>query len=219
MNVNDIIKVAAAIIASLGGGAAIITVVAKWYGDFLAQKMLSNIEHRHEKEIERYKATLQDMSIQFTALVEHSVEVASKQYDMEVVIYQNIWKALHELSVCIIYIYDFENPIGSDLEKYIERLEEHCKDFGQKLISFQEQVDSVAPFYQSNIYELLCQINAKCSELLKIFRESVCVEGMSNENVNRVNSSIKPEIIKLKESLTEMVRAYLFSLQKIPDVR
>lgn len=219
MSVNDVIKVAAAIVASLGGGAAIITAVAKWYGDFLAQKMLSNIEHKHEKEIERYKASLQDMSIQFAALVEHSVEVASKQYDMEIVIYQNIWKALHELSVCIRYIYDFENPIGSDSEKYIERLEEHCEDFGKKLISFQDQIDSVAPFYQSNIYELLCQINTQCSELLIIFRESICVEGMSNENVNRVNISIKPEIIKLKDNLTEMVRTYLFSLQKIPDVR
>lgn len=218
MSVNDIIRIAAAIVASLGGGAAIITAVAKWYGDFLAQKMLSNIEHKHEKEIEQYKATLQDMSVQFSALVEHSVEVASKQYDMEVLIYQNIWKALYELTICIKYIYDFVNPIGSDSEKYIRTLEEHCGDFKQKLIAFQEQVDSVAPFYQSNVYELLCQMNTECSELLEIFEESVCVEGMSDENANRVDSSIKPKILKLKEELIGMVRAYLFSLQKMPDV-
>lgn len=79
---TNVIQVAAAIVASLGGGAAIITIVAKWYGDFLAQKMLSNVTHKHEEEIEQYKSILQNMSVKFTALVEHSIEIASKQYDM-----------------------------------------------------------------------------------------------------------------------------------------
>lgn len=217
MSIKDIISIAAAIVTSLGGGALIITAVAKWCGDLLAQKMLLSIKSEHEKEIEQYKTTLQDMSVKFKLLVGHSVEVASKQYDMEVEIYKNIWKSLYELYTCINYISDFENPIGSDPEKYKEQLNKNCNDFECKMTSFQQQIDSVAPFYQGNVYGLLCQLDEKCKELLTIFKCSVDVSGMSSENRDRVNSDIKPKMIEIKEELTGMIREHLHSLRMIPD--
>lgn len=216
MKVDDIIKIAAAIIASLGGGAAIITAVAKWCGDILAQKLFSNIEHEHEKEIEKYKTNLQDMSAKFTALVQHSMEVASKQYDMEVKIYQNIWRSLYELSACQSYIYDFEHPIVVDSEEYIRVLTEHNLDFKVKLECFQKQIDSEAPFYQSNTYNLLCEINELYVELSAIFKKSTSITGMSSENANKVNTRIVPQICILKENLTKEIRDYLLSLKKVP---
>lgn len=216
MNVEDIIKIAAAIVASLGGGAAIIIAVAKWCGDILAQKLLSNVEHRHEKEIEHYKATLQDMSVKFSAMVDYSMEIATKQYDMELEIYQQIWKALYEMFICLEYIYDFEHPVSSDPENYVKVLNDHCNDFNNKLSSFKKQVDSVAPFYRDNAYDLLCKIGNKGIELLNIFNKSISVSGMSDENLNKAKI-IESEMQVLKGNLTIAIREYLFSLKKVPE--
>lgn len=217
MKIIDIIGVAAAIITSLGGGAIIITATAKWFGDFLAQKLLANVEHRHEKEIEQYKANLQDMSTRFTAVVEHSMQVASKQYDMELKIYQDIWKALHELSICLKYIYDFMHPISSGPQEYLELLRNHQEDFQKRLDCFHQQIDSVAPFYQGEIYDLLHQLEDRYVRLLQICQVSVCIKGMSYENSGLVENDILPDISELKEKLALTIRNYLFSLQQIPN--
>ena len=216
MNINDILKIAGAFLVSLGGGAAIITAVVKWASDFLAKTLLSNIEAKHEKEIANYKTELNNMSTKFSSLVNHSVNIATKQYDMEVDIYRNIWKHLYELSVCIKYFDNFSSPIGSNPEEYKKKLEENCMDLKNKLMSFQQQVDSFAPFYQSDIYELLCQIYTEFDKLLVVFNCSIGVLGISSENEQKTKTDILPRIKDLNQKLTNVIRDYLFSLKKIP---
>ena len=218
MSISEIFGLVGAFLCSLGGGAVIISAAAKWFGDFMAQKLLANAEHKHEKEIEQYKAKLQDMSTKFNVLVEHSMQVASKQYDMEVTIYQNIWNALHDLYVCQNYIYHFENPTLADPVTYLEMLKTGNENFKEKLGNFQKQIDSAAPFYQIEAYELLCGINNKYIELTHIIDTSVVLEGMTTENKTKVHSEILPEIKDLKEKLMKTIREYLLAKKKIPDV-
>ena len=144
--------------------------------------------------------------------------MAAKQYDMELEIYRNIWKALHDLCKCLDYICDFQHPTVAEPTEYLRRLEEHSIDFKRKLEIFENQMDSVAPFYQCDIYELLCKIDEECKKLMEIFQVSMGYTGMTNENTIIVNSEIIPQICFLKEKLTKDIRDYLFSLQKIPDI-
>ncbi len=218
MNINEAFKLAGAVLCSLGGSAVIISATAKWCGDFLAKKLFANIEHKHEKEIEQYKTRLQDMSTKFNAMVEHSMEVASKQYDMEVVIYQNIWKALHDLTMCQNYIYHFENPTQADPNNYLMALNSYSIDFKKKLEDFQTQIDSAAPFYQIEVYELLCKIEKEYIDLIHIIEASIGLSGMTDENEAKVNSEILPEINDLKEELTKTIREYLFSRKEFPNL-
>lgn len=217
MGVDDILKIAASIVASLGGSAVIITAVAKWWGEFLAHKLLADIEYKHEKELEKYRTDLQNMSKNFHIMLEHSMQIASKQYDMEVEIYQNIWKNLYELYKCLDYINDFEHPTIANPEEYIKVLNLYSSDFKMKLEDFQSQMDSVAPFYQSNVYDLLCDINKEFVDLMNILDVSVSLEGMSNENKDKVNSKIMPQICEIKGKITNEIREYLFSLQKVSN--
>lgn len=219
MSFEEIFKLAGAIIASLGGGAVIVTAAAKWCGDLLAQKLLANIEHSHEKEIEQYKAKLQDMSTEFSALVEHSMQIASKQYDMEIEIYQNIWKAFHDLSMCQKYIYHFENPTQADPDAYLSMLRAYSTDIESKLEMFQKQIDSAAPFYQKEAYVLLCNIEQEYIKLMKILKFSVGLSGMTNENKGKVENEILPQINTHKAELVKTIREYLFSLKGIPNGR
>lgn len=218
MNINEIFGFVGAVLCSLGGGTVIISAASKWFGDFMAQKLLANAEHKHEKEIEQYKAKLQDMSTQFSIMVEHSMQVATKQYDMEVAIYQNIWNALHDLYMCQNYIYHFENPTQANPVTYLETLKTYNEDFKGKLENFQKQIDSAAPFYQIEAYELLCEINNKYIELLHIIDTSVSLDGMTIENKTKVHSEILPIIKDLKVKLMKEIREYLLTRKKIPDI-
>lgn len=218
MSANEIFELVGAALCSIGGGAVIISVAAKWSGDFLAQRLFASIEHKHEKEIEQYKTSLQDMSTKFNAMVEHSMQVASKQYDMEIEIYQNIWRAFYDLSMCQNYIYHFENPTDADPNAYLMILNEYSKDFKIKLESFQKNIDSAAPFYQIESYELLCRINNEYIKLTHILETSIGLEGMTLENKDKVNSEILPKISDLKDKLTKTIREYLFSSKEIPNV-
>lgn len=215
MSFDEIFKLAGAIITSLGGGAVIVTAAAKWCGDLFAQKLLANIEHSHEKEIEQYKAKLQDMSTEFSALVEHSMQIASKQYDMEIEIYQNIWKAFHDLSMCQKYIYHFENPTQADPNAYLTMLRTYSSDIENKLEMFQRQMDSAAPFYQKEAYVLLCNIEREYIKLVNILQASVGLTGMTNENKAKVENEILPQINFHKDELVKTIREYLLSLRKI----
>lgn len=217
MGADDILKVVASIVASLGGGAVIITAVGKWWGELIAHKLFANIEHKHEKELEKYRTDLQNMSKEYDAMVEHAMQIASKQYDMEVEIYQKIWKTLHELFRCLDYIGDFEHPTVAKPDEYSKLLSLHSSDLKIKLEGFQNQMDSAAPFYQSCIYDLLCKINKEFIDLMNIFEVSVSLNGMSKENRDKVNSKIVPQICELKEEVTNEIREYLFSLQKVPN--
>jgi len=217
MNVDDILKVATAIIASIGGGAVIVVAISKWCGEILAQKLLSNISHKHEKDIEQYKFNLQKMASEFAALLDHSVEVTKKQYDMEIEIYKNIWKALYDVYNCLSYIDDFEKPIGGNPEEYTSKLVQHYSDFFHKANILNREIDSVAPFYKESIYNNLRKVNEKCFELLGILRESTDICGLSTDNANIINTSIKPEMEHLKSDLVGDIRSYLLSLRKPPS--
>lgn len=219
MEASDIIKIGlsigAAIVGFLGGGSAIFTFVVKWWGDILAQKMLAKVEHKYEKEIESYKTELNDMSEKFKAMVDYSMQVATKQYDMEVKIYKDIWAALHELSVCTDEVYHFQNPTHPDPNEYLKMLQNKCENFSEKLICFERQIDSEAPFYQREAYDILCTMDKEYTKLMRILK--VSFKGMSDENKEIVNNRIMPGIRLLKEELTIKIREYLFSLQKVPS--
>lgn len=217
MNVNDVFKVVAALIASIGGSAVIIVAISKWFAEVLAQKLLSDIGHKHEKDIEQYKFNLQNMSTEFAALLDHSVAVTKKQYDMEIEIYKNIWNTLYDVYNCLSYIDDFENPSGGDSDEYTRRLEQHYSDFRQKVDSLKREIDSVAPFYKESIYNNLCKVKDKCFELLGILRDSTNVSGLSIDNADKINKYLKPDMEQLKGNLVGDIRSYLLSLRKPPS--
>ena len=58
MGIEDIFKVSAAIIASLGGGALIIAAAANWIAGIWAKRMLQNERAKHSEKLESIKAEL-----------------------------------------------------------------------------------------------------------------------------------------------------------------
>lgn len=58
MSIDDIFKIAAAVIASLGGGALIIAACANWIAGIWAKRMLQNERAKHSEALESIKTEL-----------------------------------------------------------------------------------------------------------------------------------------------------------------
>jgi len=58
MNIDDIFKIAAAIIASLGGGALILGAFSHWLGGIWAKRMLQDERAKHSETLESLKSEL-----------------------------------------------------------------------------------------------------------------------------------------------------------------
>ena len=96
-------------------------------------------------------------------------------------------------------------------------LKNHCNDLSAKLNIFREQIDSAAPFYQEEAYNLLYNIEREYSELLIIMSSSIISTGMSIENQTRVRNELFPTIKTYKDELIKTIREYLLSLKKVPN--
>jgi hypothetical protein len=59
MEIDEIFKIAAAVIGSLGGGALIVAAFANWLGGIWAKKMLQNERAKHAEDLENIKAELE----------------------------------------------------------------------------------------------------------------------------------------------------------------
>ena len=104
------------------------------------------------------------------------------------------------------------------VKEYLLLLKSSRSDFKIKLENFQAQIDSAAPFYQGEAYNLLCELDKKYTELFNIIDSSVSLAGMTSENKERINTQIIPRIEEIKGNLTKIIRDYLFSLKKMPDI-
>jgi hypothetical protein len=58
MNIDEILKISAAIIASLGGGVLLVAVSANWLGGIWAKRMLQNERVKHSEALESVKKEL-----------------------------------------------------------------------------------------------------------------------------------------------------------------
>lgn len=58
MNIDEILKIAAAIVASVGGGAFIIAVFSHWLGGLWAKRMLQDERAKHSETLENLKNEL-----------------------------------------------------------------------------------------------------------------------------------------------------------------
>lgn len=211
MTFMTIFEICASVLASLGGGAIIVTAAAKWCSDFL----VSEIQKRQEKDLEKYKAELENASKKLDTLLSQALHIAQKQYDTEVDIYKKIWQILHATTECTAYITDFKNAVGGTTDERLNLLQSHYVDFSNKLNLFQSEIDCNAPFYQKNAFDLLKRIEGMCLELLILFEKSKDqIIRLPEADVQEMDR-LGVEIIAYKDQLTIEVRDYLQSLNTI----
>lgn len=209
------------IIGSLGGGSAIMLAVTKWGSELLAAKIKTDIEQKYKMEMATYEKQLSDSTAKLNALLQDSSYITQRQYDLEIEIYKNTWKALFELMVCKEWIEDLKelNPQASNISNENDLRNQRKKRymiFSKNLGNYQKIIDSNAPFYQEKIYTTMKEIASGFQEIECIFFKYMDVIQLADQNDRLILEHSYLEIDKEKELLVEMVRNYLQALKCVP---
>lgn len=77
MEIDEILKISATILASLGGGAIVIGAFAKWFGDLWAKRLVQSHKQKLDEEIESYKVKLKKSEFIFQKEYEAASELVA----------------------------------------------------------------------------------------------------------------------------------------------
>lgn len=90
----DCIKLATAFFASVGGASVIVIALAKWFGDFMSQRLLDSYNNKHEQELEelksKYARELESTKSELEKTKLQFVRYSEKQFEL----YNDLWKTL-----------------------------------------------------------------------------------------------------------------------------
>jgi hypothetical protein len=222
---KQIFEVATAMLASLGGGTAILFGLSSWLGKVWANRILEKEKAEHNKEIEHYKSELNRELTRIGKIQDKELYISKAQYDNEYKIYQEIWGKMHECIVFSKKLYPtFENMPIEEKEKEEYQMSKHSK-YVQTYNDFSMTIDKYAPFYREDFYKGFLDIRNKCSTLGRIFyREEwevkysatyamVRNEHMSPEESKEVYITIPKELDEMQSNMQKEIREYLLGLQ------
>ncbi|MCM3487906.1 hypothetical protein M3689_01150 [Alkalihalophilus marmarensis] len=217
---EEVFKVAAAIILSFGGSGVILLGLSSWLGKIWASRILEKEKKEHILEIEDYKSKLQANVNRANSIIDKSVFVTKLQYDKEFSIYLEIWEKLAKCVISTKNLYPiFEN---------VPRNKSELKDFNKKKWSafakdynaFSDAIIKYAPFYEEKLNERFIELRKVCSEqasLFEIYALDPENESLTSENRRKVYIEFPEKIDELQSSLTKEIRTHLKSLQTIED--
>lgn len=211
------------IVGSLGGGSVIMIAVSKWGSDLLAAKVKADIEQKQKKEMAFYEKQLSDSKAKLNALLQNSSYITQYQYDLEMNIYKEVWKALFELISCKEWVEELKilNPKNfniSNENELKEKRKEHCSTLLKKLSDYQRIIDTNAPFYQKDLYETMQGIALEFHKIGDIFLKYQDEIRLADQDDTMSLKQISLNIERNKELLVEKLRNYLQSLKCIPEM-
>lgn len=225
MNVKDILEIAAAIIASVGGCGIIILGLSKWFGGVLANKLLENEKLKYNKELEEYKSKLNEQLNKVKSISEKELYVSKAQYDNEYKIYMEIWEKLHNCTAYTLQLYP-QGPVNvpADENAMLDYQKKKYKKYYEHFIDFTLTIDKYAPFYQQEFYEKFKEIKWWCSRQGEYFdhyeiQRKINISYAANRDApipNIVDEDmwlkIPYKIRELENELSEQMREYLLTL-------
>lgn len=97
MNINDIFKIAMALIASLGGGALLVAAFSHWLGGIWAKRLLQNERAKHAESLQELKAkneaSLEELKSQIDTLKQKEL---NRHFD-KLAIYKDVIHVVSEI--------------------------------------------------------------------------------------------------------------------------
>jgi hypothetical protein len=226
---EEIFKIAGAIIISFGGSSVIILALSSWLGKVWANRILEEEKKKHTLEIENYKSKLQKGLELQKSINDKAIYISKVQYDKEFIIYVEIWEKLMDAIVHTKFLYPTLEDIPKDEEDRKKYQLEKYNEFIKKYNEYSKIIDKYAPFYQEKFYSSFLEIRKLCSQIGAIFKTynidryySLSLAGAGDINITAVEREkvyikIPNEIDKESENLRKDIRIYLTNLQIIKN--
>lgn len=217
MEIKEVFEIAGAILASLGGGSAIVLGLSSWLGKVWANRILENEKAEHSKDLEQYKRELTEELEKIKSLNDKALYVSKAQYDNEYSIYLEIWSALNEVIIYSKMLYPIMESTPADKEERQKFKNEKYNNYVEKYNLFSFLIDKYAPFYKKEFYESFKQVRNLCHSLgvtFEIYELDLTTNEPKGADLHKeVYREIPQELDNLKDELQQKIRDYLLSLQ------
>lgn len=106
---DDVFKLITAMIASIGGGAALILGLSKYFGGIFAKRFEQKFRADFQNEINAYQAKLD-------ILKQTTLRYSDKQFEL----YTNLWNSLHDLKISADNLWDSAST--KNLREFVKQL-------------------------------------------------------------------------------------------------
>jgi hypothetical protein len=154
---GDVWRVALAVLASLGGGGAIVVMLSSWLGKVWANRILEQDRAHYASELERLKTDLDRTTRLLQGEIEKTLFVTKTHFETEFQILREIWQEVSVVRASMSALrpkFDIVDVRQTPAERLGERFAAYVPDV-LKLI---QTVDRNSPFYPQEIYETLDQL-------------------------------------------------------------
>ncbi len=134
METNEILKIVAGILVSLGGGGAIILGLSKFIGEMFAKRYEEKIKANFQKELSQYQT-------QLDILKQTTLRYSDRQFEL----YSVLWSSLHDLK------------ITAD-QLWLEANSRNFKEFVSQLKKTSTEIEKASLFIEDSHFEELTEI-------------------------------------------------------------
>ena len=153
----DAWSIAGAVLASLGGSAAIITGLTSWLGKYWAGRILAN----HQSELDK-------------ALHKHNI-AAARIDAQRVDAIRNLYAALvgwHEAALQIVATNDFQTNCNGTEAYYLAKYASWAKDLKSRAVRLEQRAMNTAIYFTEDTYRLITKCGIAASRMSAEFYEA-----------------------------------------------
>lgn len=206
MTWDNVLKIIAATLASVGGIGAVIVLAVKYSAGFIAKRLEEQYSLKLSKELEKYKSC-----------IESKTYISKAKFDVEFALYRELSKVFSNAVMAISVMIPYGiSKVPADEETRKKFDEKHYDEAVKAYILAQDTLRSNIPFIPKNIYDLYSDLLIDCCTQIDVFEDRW---NLSFSGHTLGESTLKPEdyrrtrtIIDKFNSLNEQVREYMSNL-------
>lgn len=158
MMFEQVLRIAATILVSLGGSGAIILGLSGWLGKVWANRLMQADRIRYERELEvlrsSLRATVDTQTERLRTELGKTIHVHRVQFEAEFSAYKDIWRTLIEVKKAVLSlrpVMDFHRPDETDEQRMQQRLSRFAGSYDQFLVT----IEGSRPFYPEQVWKEL----------------------------------------------------------------
>jgi hypothetical protein len=169
MTVADAWNIVAAAVLSIGGAAGLVVVLAKYFGERVAERWLEGVKAEHAKELARMEHELAQLNLHLQARLEHAVMVSRAQFETEFAALREVWAKMAKLQAHLNAMRPTYDVTPADKSQTIQKLNDRLNELVGAFNPAFEAVRSHSPFYPDDIQkEMKEALEAARSEIWEV---------------------------------------------------
>ncbi len=205
MTFEDIWKIVATAVASVGGIGVIITVIVKFCSNIIADKLSQKYELKMDKELEKFKTELNKKEY-----------VSKTKFDAEFKIYRELSLAFADMIKSINLLVPIYARVPADKEERLEYEKKCYKKSISAIAKAQDTLNSNIPFISEKIYDKYDELLRLSTLQIDEYEERFDVFNLRPQELKEKFSSDAykrtREINNEWKVLNDIIRAYLAKL-------